>query len=456
MFQNITAVVLAAGCGRRMGTALPKPLHPVAGEPVLSRILRALSNLPSVQEIRIAVRPDGARLIAPIAQKYKALMFEQSAEDPGTAGAVRSIRPEEAGDLLILSGDHPLITSKDLSNFLETGGKSKTQALLGVFERPDPGSYGRVVLEKGFVQKIVEKEEAGPSSQKALVNAGLYLIQKKTILKFLPQIQKNPNGESNLTCIMRLIHQNRQKGQEAALPCPVSWRTAFGVNTQKELYLASIFLFERKREALMDGGVIFPDAGRTYVESQVHVGSGTILYPGAYLKGRTQIGSFCAVEPGVFVADSVIHDFTSLKAGSYIEGAVVGEKSSVGPSARIRGRTRIGKECRVGNFVEIKNSVLEDKTKAGHFSYIGDSVIGKSVNIGAGAVTCNYGPDRKKRKTVVHSGAFIGSGAQLVAPVTVGAEAVVAAGSVITKNVPKGSLALARGEQKTISDYRKK
>ena len=185
------------------------------------------------------------------------------------------------------------------------------------------------------------------------------------------------------------------------------------------------------------------------------VGAGSLIYPGVYLKGRTKIGSFCAIESGSFIFDSVIHNYVNVQAGSYIEDSVVEEKSVIGPYAHLRSGTRVGQECRVGNFVETKKAVIGNKSKAAHLSYLGDVKVGAGVNIGCGTVTCNYGPDRKKRQTVIEDRAFIGSGAQLVAPVKVQSDSIVGAGSVITKDVPEGHLALGRSEQKNIRKKKK-
>ena len=453
MDKNITAIVLAAGKGTRMGTALPKVVHPVAGQPMLVRILKALEPLPT-QQVRV-VTGDGADFITPIANKYKALCFQQDKTHWGTAKAVASARPEELkGDVLIVSGDHPLITSKDLMEFVAKYKSLGLDCAVGSFEQREAGHYGRIILKKGYIQKIAEHYDTQKTdqTQPVLINTGLYLIKAEVLKTYLGQILKNQKEEYNLTDILSLIYRNKGKSQ-----CiPVSWNTAWGVNNQKELAVASQYIFNVKRDEMMKQGVIFVDASQTYVESEVKVGSGTIIYPGAYLKGRTRIGSFCAIEPHAFIADSFISDFVYIRAGSYLEGAEVKEKSIIGPYAHLREGTHIGKECRIGNFVEIKNLKMEEKSKAAHLSYLGDGEIGKETNIGCGTVTCNYGVDKKKRKTVIKDKVFIGSGVQLVAPVTIESGAVIGAGSVITKDVPENSLGIERSEQKNITNYKQK
>ena len=453
MDRNITAIVLAAGKGTRMGTALPKVVHPVAGQPMLARILKALEALP-IQQVRV-VTGEGSDFITPIASKYKALCFQQDKAHWGTARAVASARPEEIkGDVLIVSGDHPLVTSKDLMDFVAKYKSLGVDCAVGSFEQKEAGHYGRIILKRGYIQKIAEHYDTKDTdqNQSALINTGLYLIKTEILKAYLGQISKNQKEEYNFTDILSLIYRNKGKSQ-----CiPVSWNVAWGVNNQKELAVASQYIFNLKRDELMKQGIIFVDAPQAYVESEVKVGSGTIIYPGAYLKGRTKIGSFCAIEPHVFIADSLISDFVYIRAGSYLEGAEVKEKSIIGPYAHLREGTRIGKECRVGNFVETKNLNMGEKSKAAHLSYLGDGEIGKETNIGCGTVTCNYGVDKKKRKTVIKDKVFIGSGVQLVAPVTIESGAVVGAGSVITKDVPANSLSIARSEQKNITNYNKK
>ena len=457
MNRDLNAIVLAAGKGTRMGTAFPKVVHPVAGLPMLARVLQALESL-ALKQTRVVVG-EGAPFITPIANKYKALCFQQETKYWGTAKAVASARPEELkGDVLILSGDHPLITSKDLMSFVEKSRSMNVDCTVGAFEQREAGHYGQLIMDKNRIKKIkehYEKEnpkERNTERKSALLNTGLYFIKTEVLKKWLDKISKNQNGEYNFTEILSIIYE--EKG--LSHPVSVPWNTAWGVNNQKELAVASQYVFNLKRDELMRKGVIFIDASQTYVESEVTVGSGTVIYPGAYLKGRTKIGSFCAIEPHVFITDSIVSNFVNLRAGSYIEEAEINEKTIIGPYAHLRKGSRIGKECRIGNFVETKNLSMGEKSKAAHLSYLGDVEIGKNTNIGCGTVTCNYGVDGKKRKTIIKDKVFVGSGSQLVAPLTIESEAVIGAGSVITKDVPEKSLSLERGEQVIIKNYKKK
>ena len=465
--KNITAIVMSAGQGSRMHSALPKSLHPVAGQPILARILRALTSL-HLQDIRVVVNPNQQNLVQPVAHAFKAKTFCQS-QNKGTASAVQSANIDELkGAVLIVNGDHPLITPEDLEKIIHLFEKESADLCFGSFITENLGDYGRVIRQGGKIKAIVEKRkgatlEAGPtskvnkkqdiSSKTSLkeINTGIYLIKAKVGQAFLPRIKPdNPKKEYGLTDIVSLLVQSGKK----VVACPLSADSAFGVNTQKELAFASKKLFTRKLNQLMSEGVVIIDPLNTYVEESVFVGQGSVIYPGAHLRGRTSIGSFCAVENNSFIMDSVIGDFVLIRAGSYLESAEVGAKSAIGPYARLRPGTKVEGECRVGNFAEIKKTHLRARSKVGHFSYLGDADIGEDVNIGAGAVTCNFSQDGKKHSAKIGDKAFIGSGAYMVAPVEIGDEAVVGAGSVITKNVPAKALAIARTPQNNVENYR--
>ena len=306
-------------------------------------------------------------------------------------------------------------------------------------------------LEAGPTSKVNKKQDNSNKTSLKEINTGIYLIKATVGQAFLPRIQPdNQKKEYGLTDIVSLLVQNGKK----VVACPLSEDSAFGVNTQKELAFASKKLFTRKLNQLMSEGVVIIDPLNTYVEESVFVGQGSVIYPGAHLRGRTSIGSFCAVENNSFIMDSVIGDFVLIRAGSYLESAEVGAKSAIGPYARLRPGTKVEGECRVGNFAEIKKTHLRARSKVGHFSYLGDADIGEDVNIGAGAVTCNFSQDGKKHSAKIGDKAFIGSGAYMVAPVEIGDEAVIGAGSVITKNVPAKALAIARTPQNNVENYR--
>ena len=452
MAIELNVIVLAAGYGRRMASNLPKVLHPVAGQPMLARILQSLKDTYS-KEIRVVVG-QAPHLVTPIAGKFNALCFEQNKEAWGTAKAVSAACPQELkGHVLIINGDHPLITGKDITHFVRSFYDLSLDCAVASFKNPHPNEMGRLVFEGDQLVEIVEAYDLEKRKIKSdYINAGLYLIKGEILSKYLSQIEKNHKEEYNITDIVKLLNRDKLKVRGIEVP----WYVAFGVNNQQELAIASSVVFENKCYDLMSKGVIIVDFKKTYIESDVTVGSGTMIYPGVYLKGQTKIGSFCAIESNAFIFDSVIDNYVNIKAGSYVESSSVKERSVIGPYAHLRPDTVIGKECRIGNFVETKNIKMGDKSKASHLTYLGDAEIGKEVNIGCGTVTCNYGVDKKKRQTKIGDKVFIGSGSQLIAPVHIKDQSVVGAGSVITKDVPEGYLALERSEQKNIKDYKTK
>ena len=447
----ITAIVMGAGQGSRMRSALPKSLHPVAGKPILARILRAFKEI-SPQEIRVVINQEHLNLIQPITHAFKAKTFFQTKSREGTASAVSSALTEDLkGDVLIVNGDHPLLSPLDLRNIIKTFYNESLDLCFGSYVRDNPGDYGRVIREKGKVKAIIEKSALN-SKLAALkeTNAGIYLIKAEWLKKALPQItNQNSKKEYVLTDLVLLSTQAGKK----VIACLISEDSAFGVNTQRDLSFATKKIFTRKLNHLMNEGVIIIDPLNVYVEESVQVGQGSVIYPGVSLRGRTTIGSFSAIENNSFIMDSVIGDFALIRAGSYLESAEVGVQARIGPYARLRPGAKIGRECRVGNFAEVKKSHLGPRSKMGHFSYLGNAEVGEDVNIGAGAVTCNLSIDGKKHTTKIGDKVFIGSGVYMTAPVEIGDGSAVGAGSVITKNVPAGALALSRSPQKTMENY---
>ena len=449
--MDLNVILLAAGRGERMGTSLPKVLHPVAGQPMIARILKSISNI-HPKQIRV-ILGDKASIVSTIAGQFKALCFKQKETLWGTAQAVLAAKPEELkGDLLIINGDHPLIQSEDLSQFIRAYHKSSADLAVASFKNHPSAEFGRLIFEGEQLVDIVEAYEVEKTQSKSdFVNAGLYLVKAELAQKYLTQVKKNIKEEYNLTDLVSILSKNNFKVRAFEVP----WHVAYGVNSQRELSFANSIAFENNCYRHLARGVIILDIKSTYIEDDVFVGQGSVLYPGTFLRGKTKIGMFCAIEPQSFIFDSLIKNYVNIKSGSYIENSVVGERSVIGPYAHLRAETNIGTACRIGNFVETKKLKMGANSKASHLSYLGDAEIGADVNIGSHVVTCNYGVDQKKRKTTINDHAFIGGGVQLIAPVEVGESAIVGAGSVITQNVPKDSLSLERTEQKIIPNYKK-
>jgi len=447
--MDLNVIILAAGRGERMSSQLPKVLHPVAGQPMLARTLSSVTEV-YPKQIRVVVG-SASHIVSSVAGKFKALCFQQSEKDWGTAQAVLAARPEEMkGNVLVINGDHPLIGPTDLIQFIRSYHKMSVDCAVASFKNPNPSDFGRLFFKGEQLVDIIEAYEVDKSKkQSPFVNAGLYLIKAKLLQKHLKDIKKNVKEEYNFTDLISILHKNNYKIRAIDVP----WNVAFGVNNQRELAIATSIAFENNCYKHMNNGVVIMDFKNTYIEGDVAVGKGSLIYSGVHLRGRTAIGSFCAIESNVCIFNSIIKNYVNIKTGSYLEGATVGKKSVIGPYAHLRPETVIGSECCIGNFVETKKIKMGDHSKAAHLTYLGDAEIGSHVNIGCGTVTCNYGADKKKRNTKIGNYVFIGSGSQIVAPVKIEDNAVIGAGSVITKNVPKGNLAIERTDQKNIKGY---
>ena len=448
---SFSAIVLAAGKGTRMKSPLPKVLHPVAGVPMIKKAIDALRSA-GCAETRVVVG-HGEALVRRVIEPMGVSCHVQQ-NQWGTGDAVRAADPGSlAGDVMILNGDHPLVTSAMVATALARHRESGAAVSVLTSVLKNPGSFGRIVRQAGELRAIVEAADASRDTLRINeVNTGVYVASAETLADLLPRIQNhNAKKEFYLTDLIAVAQEAGER--VAALPAPAA--VAFGVNSQEELARATRILFARKCRELMAAGVLIIDPRTTYVEEEVEVGPGSVLYPGAYLRGKTRIGSCCVLEPNCYVAHSRIDDGVHVKAGSYIEETVLSARASVGPYARLRPGTEVGIEAHVGNFVEMKKTKFGARSKAGHLSYLGDATIGEDVNVGCGTITCNYAVDRGKYRTTIGDRVFIGSDTQFVAPIEVGDDAVIGSGSTITKDVPARALAVARGRQIIKENYAK-
>jgi bifunctional UDP-N-acetylglucosamine pyrophosphorylase/glucosamine-1-phosphate N-acetyltransferase len=441
--DKLSVIILAAGKGTRMKSPLPKVLHPVAGVPMIKKVIDAVRSA-GASEIRVVVG-HGEALVRKVVEPLGVTCFSQQ-NQWGTADAVKSADPASLdGHVLILNGDHPLIVSADIEGILREFKQTRSDVAVVSAIMKQPGNLGRIVRHQGQLRAIVEAADASAETLKIReINTGIYVARAETLAEYLPKIQNhNSKGEYYLTDIISICQEAGEKVSALAARASVG----FGVNTQAELARATRALFARKRRQLLDAGVLMIDPRTTYIEDEVEVGPGTVLHPNVYLRGRTRIGAYCMIEPGCYLAHARLDDGVHLKAYTYIENSTLAAKASVGPFARLRPETEIGPEAHVGNFVEMKKTKFGARSKAGHLSYLGDATVGEDVNIGCGTITCNYAVDRKKYRTVIGDRAFVGSDTQFIAPIEIGADAVIGSGSTITKNVPARALAVARGKQ---------
>jgi bifunctional UDP-N-acetylglucosamine pyrophosphorylase/glucosamine-1-phosphate N-acetyltransferase len=364
----------------------------------------------------------------------------------GTADAVRSAEPDSlTGIVLICNGDHPLIETSDITSILREFHEANATLAVVSAELKNPGSLGRIVRHKGDVRAIVEVSDASTDTLKIReVNSGIYVVKVDALQEYLPMIKDhNAKKEFYLTDLVTIAIEAGEK----VIAIKARKQVAAGVNTQAELARATSVLFSRKRQALMDAGVLMIDPKTVYIEDECEVGPATVLYPGVYMRGRSSVGAYCVIEPNCYLAHTRVEDGVQIKANTYLENATVGTKASIGPFARLRPGTEIGPEAHVGNFVEMKKTKFGARSKAGHLTYLGDASVGGDVNIGCGTITCNYAVDKQKYRTKIGNRVFVGSDTQFVAPVEIGDDAVIGSGSTITRDVPAKALAVARGRQ---------
>lgn len=447
--DKITVIALAAGKGTRMKSPLPKVLHPVAGRPMIEKVILASKKAGAV-EVRVVVG-HGQNLVRQVVEPMGVACYAQD-EQLGTAHAVRCAKPENIeGLVVIMNGDHPLIEAADIQNFVGHFREEQCDLAVVTARVKNPGEFGRIIRQQGALRAIVEAKEASVETLKINeINTGIYIAKASVLAEYLPQIKnQNSKGEYYITDLISLCIED--KCRVSAIEA--SPKVAVGVNTQAELAKATRLLYRRKAQKLMEEGVLMVDPRTVYIEDQVEVGAGTMVYPNVFIRGRSRVGSFTVIESNCFISDSLVGDSVQVRAGSYMEQTIIHHKVSVGPYARLRPETEILEEAHVGNFVEMKKVKFGKKSKAGHLTYLGDAEIGEEVNIGCGTITCNYAADRKKYKTKIGNRVFVGSDTQFVAPIEVGDDAVIGSGSTITKNVPAQALAVARGKQFVKENY---
>ena len=442
MERGFAAIILAAGKGTRMRSKRPKVLHPVCGRPLVSRVISAVKSLSPAEVIIVVSDP-----AVPEALSEEGLVFAEQPEPLGTGHALLQAEGKTTSPtLLVLPGDLPLLTPDVLADLLKQHEESGSDLTVLSMIVPDPGSYGRIVRDsEGRPVRIVEARDAsGDELGITEVNTGIYCLKNEDFLwASLSGLRaENAQREYYLTDLVARYAQAGKRISAVAAPDP---NVVMGVNSQLELSRAERVLRRKVAEALMEQGVRIIDPETTYIEPGVEVGRDTVLHPGTHLLGATRIGEDCEIGPNAWVEDSTIETGSRVRY-SVLEQARVRENCSIGPYAHLRPGADVGPNVRIGNFVEVKTSRVRQGTKAGHLTYIGDAEVGEKVNIGAGTIVCNYDGKRKHR-TVIGDRAFIGSNTSLVAPLTIGEDTVIGAGSTITEDVPPGTLGLGRARQ---------
>ena len=432
------AVILAAGRGTRMRSSVPKVLHPVAGRPMVRLVCDAAREA-GVREL-VVVTPDESGAVAQTVraelQPPARVAVQDEALGSGDAALAARAAAGEAPRVLILNADLPLLTARTLRELV--GRHEQNGAVLTFLTAylDDPTGYGRVLRRNGRVHGIVEETEIDASTRgEPEVNAGLYAADAGWLWPALAQLAPGPHGERYLTDVIGAAVASGERVQSYQVTESAEVQQ---VNTRIELARAEQLMRERVRQRLMLGGVTLVDPQTTYVDVGVEVGADTTLQPDVHLLGATTIGERCAIGPAAVLRDVRIGDGCEI-GSSTLEGSTLASGVTVGPYCHVRPGSTLEREVHLGNYAEVKATRVGARTRMGHFSYLGDADVGSDVNIGAGAVTCNFDGEAKHR-TVIGDGAFIGSNTMLIAPIEVGARARTAAGAVVTSAVPAGTL----------------
>ncbi|WP_042479088.1 bifunctional UDP-N-acetylglucosamine diphosphorylase/glucosamine-1-phosphate N-acetyltransferase GlmU [Bacillus ndiopicus] len=450
---NIYAIVLAAGQGTRMKSKLYKVLHPVCGKPMVEHVVNHIETL-DVNRIVTVVGHGAEKVQEQLGDKSEYVL---QAEQLGTAHAVQQaegILSELEGITLVVCGDTPLIRPETMKALVDYHREQNAKATILTAIAEDPTGYGRIIRnEGGQVAQIVEHKDATPEQHLVKeINTGTYCFDNKLLFEALKLVNNdNAQGEYYLPDVIEILQK-----QEEIVSAYVTkdFNETLGINDRFALSQAEELMRARINERHMRNGVTIINPITTHISADAKIGSDTIILPGTIIEGNTVIGADCQIGPNSHIIDSQIGNSTSIHS-SVVKSSVIGEEAAVGPFAHIRPESTLGNHVKIGNFVEVKKSQINDDSKVSHLSYIGDAEIGKNVNVGCGSITVNY-DGKNKHKTIIEDDVFVGCNTNLVAPVTVRKNAFIAAGSTITKEVPEDALAIARARQENKLGYMNK
>jgi bifunctional UDP-N-acetylglucosamine pyrophosphorylase / glucosamine-1-phosphate N-acetyltransferase len=454
MTQPLHTVILAAGKGTRMKSELPKVLHAVGGAPMVTHVVRAIDGLsPASTTVVVGHMPDKVR------EALRRPDIQTVIQEPqqGTAHALmqtEAVLSTATGTLLLVYGDVPLLSTATLRRLVEQHESSGAAATVLTARVPNPTGYGRIVRTDGRIAAIVEERDAS-AEQRAIseINSGTYAFDLARLFPALHRIEpSNAQAEYYLTDVIEILQRD---GHVVETLCLESADELRGINSRAELAEMHAIMRDQRNRTLMESGVTLLDPSTIWVGPEVVIGRDTVIHPNVYLDGRTRVGARCEIQAGVRIVDSTVADDVLVQNYCVIRESTVDAGAVMGPFSHLRPDSHVEEGAHVGNFVELKKTRLGRGSKANHLSYLGDARIGSKVNIGAGTITCNYDGERK-HQTVIEDRAFIGSDSQLIAPVRIGEEAYVAAGSSITHDVPSGSLAIARSRQEVKAGWAEK
>jgi len=455
--SELVAIILAAGKGTRMKSKLPKVLHKVGGQPMVAHVLTAAQEAGAEQKV-VVVGFGSEEVEKFIGNKAKIAVQKEQLGTGHAVAQTKAILAGTVGTALILCGDTPLLEGAELKKFYEAHLKAGAAVSVLTAETGNPFGYGRILRDgKGQVTGIVEEKDA-TAEQKQIqeINTGIYCAQLPLLFELLATLtNNNAQGEYYLTDILTKCQE------QGKLVCGIKTQDfdmVMGINSRKQMAVAEGIMRQRILDKLMDAGVTIMDQASTFIEKTVQIGPDTIIYPFTWLEGNTKIGEDCTIGPNVRLTDVEIGNNVTMQF-TYGHECKVENHVTMGPYVHLRPDTVLKDKVKIGNFVEVKNSNIGVGTKLPHLTYIGDTDIGSGVNMGCGCITVNYN-GKKKYRTTIEDDAFVGCNSNLVAPVTVGKGAYVAAGSTITKDVPGNALGVGRGRQTNIENwaenYRKK
>jgi bifunctional UDP-N-acetylglucosamine pyrophosphorylase/glucosamine-1-phosphate N-acetyltransferase len=444
---QLAAIILAAGKGTRMKSSQVKVMHELCGRPMVDFVVQSAREAGAGQ--LVLVTGHQSESVRDYFASDKDICCALQEEQLGTGHAVACGLPlldGFAGDVLILCGDAPLVRGETLRQLATEHRDSGAAVTVLTALMDTPTGYGRIVRSAdGGIDRIVEEKDASAEERAiAEINSGIYCVAADFLAVAVAGLSNdNAQGEYYLTDIISAATSQGLACRPLAL---ADAEEISGVNDRVQLAAAAAVVRRRISEGLMLSGVTIVDPASTYIDAGVVIGADSVIHPNSHIRGATAIGSGCSIGPSAVIDDCTIHDHVTVKAGSVMTESLVHNHVAIGPMAHLRPGTVLHPHVKIGNFVETKKAVMGEGSKASHLTYLGDAEIGADVNIGCGTITCNYDGE-KKHRTVIEDGAFIGSDVQLVAPVTVGRNSLIAAGTTVTKDVPADSLAIARVPQ---------
>ena len=441
---NMVGIILAAGKGTRMKSKLPKTLHPICGKPMARFVIDACKDS-GIEDCIVVIGHGAEQVKEGLGSDVRYAVQEEQLGTGDACKRAMALLDDSEDDVLVTPGDTPLVSAEILGHLSREHAQSDAAATILTTVLPDAGHYGRVIrTSDGSVLRIVEAKDASPEERDVReINAAIYCFKLPLLRKYLDQITPaNAQGEYYLTDVIGLMVAD---GHKVGAVISEDSDVVLGINNRVDLAYLTGKVRAKILEKLMLDGVTIIDPSATYVDAGVRVGADTVLHPQTVIEGDTTIGEGCTIGPSTRLVKAQIGNEVTVLFSNVVESSI-GDGSRVGPFAHLRPGCRLGKKVKMGDFVEAKNAVLEDSVSFGHLSYIGDAVVGERTNIGAGAITCNY-DGYAKHKTIIGKDVFLGSNVTIVAPVEIGDGSLIAAGSVITEDVPPDALAIARSTQ---------